>query len=316
MTTTKPVIFVSHASEDADRVLCLKKWLDRAFIEALDVFASCDPRSLRGGDEWMERIKECLTSAQVALLFVSRSFLNKPWCYFEAGGAFFRGTRVIPLLYSDVVPESVPFPLVALQGFELARSEHVLRLVHLLAELYMLAPSVTEDDCRALQRTLGIGASPSADADIEARFADYCTGLLASGDIADRAAGIRMLSGLRSEYAISRLIEAFSDDNADVRQAAATTIEKISRGESMTLVSAFLNQLPLMSYEAAGDAAEWIGRFGRTDDLDEIAEMLADCDDGALSEFLRNAKDRIVARDAEERKLHADAQMLVCYSPY
>ena len=73
--TVRRQVFLSHASEDKEAVV-------RPFYEACErrgVSAWFDAAEIRWGDSLVRRIEEGLRTSNVVLLFLSPSFLEKPW---------------------------------------------------------------------------------------------------------------------------------------------------------------------------------------------------------------------------------------------
>ena len=48
----KPIVFISHITEEKEVALALKKLVESAFIGMMEVFVSSDPRSITLGQEW------------------------------------------------------------------------------------------------------------------------------------------------------------------------------------------------------------------------------------------------------------------------
>ncbi len=120
-------IFICHAAEDKAIARILKQYMEQADTR-VDVFVASHPESLPGGREWWDEIRDNLKASSVVLTLVSRASKNRPWIYFESGGAFFLGTTVIPVA---VPPEAkgLPPPLGVLQGYTIGALEDVRALV-------------------------------------------------------------------------------------------------------------------------------------------------------------------------------------------
>lgn len=134
MPTQKPVIFISHVHEDNAIALKLASHIDNAFLGALEVFVSSDGSSIRGGDRWLQKIEDGLRSSQIVLVIISRHSTARKWVYFECGGAFFLGARVIPLLDGSVSVNELGPPLNYLQVCLLTDPIHIAHVFSLLAE--------------------------------------------------------------------------------------------------------------------------------------------------------------------------------------
>lgn len=98
-----------------------------AFIDrtggAIDVFLSSDGQSIPFGRNWIHRVEEALTGADLMFVFVTPRSQSSTWLYFESGFAYSKGIRVIPVALLGARLEQVPPPLGLLQGFNI-NSEH------------------------------------------------------------------------------------------------------------------------------------------------------------------------------------------------
>jgi TIR domain len=124
-------IFISHASADTDIAVALQGWIDTTFLGGVSVFVSSDGRSISPGDDWRGKIKEALREADIALVICTESSLARPWLSFEAGAAWMRGAKVVPLYYHGLSVESLPLPLSSRQALDLGRLEDMNALLAL-----------------------------------------------------------------------------------------------------------------------------------------------------------------------------------------
>lgn len=130
----KPIVFVSHVHEDAAIAKSLSNCIKNAFLEAVDVFVSSDGSSIRGGDKWMEKIENSLRDSRIVLVIISRHSVGRKWVYFETGGTFFLGARVIPLLDGSVSVNELGPPLSQLQVCLLRDPIHLHHVFAMIAE--------------------------------------------------------------------------------------------------------------------------------------------------------------------------------------
>ena len=65
-------IFISYAREDAKEMEELREHL-RGASDVFDVWADCE---LQGGEEWEEKIRQKIRGSSLAVLFITRHFLN------------------------------------------------------------------------------------------------------------------------------------------------------------------------------------------------------------------------------------------------
>jgi TIR domain len=115
---TKPLVFLSHISEEAELAGLFKAEIERAFLGMIDVFVSSDTSSISVGKNWLDRITEGLRSAEAILILCSPVSIARPWINFEAGAGWARGIAVAPLCHSGLRPVQLPLPLNLLQGIE------------------------------------------------------------------------------------------------------------------------------------------------------------------------------------------------------
>lgn len=124
----KPIIFISHITEESKLAIELKNILKEGFLDMIDIFVSSDEENIGAGDKWLDEITTNLKSCAIELILCSPQSLKRPWINFEAGAGWIRGIPVIPLCHSGVSPDKLPKPLDMLQGVKL-NSQSNLRLI-------------------------------------------------------------------------------------------------------------------------------------------------------------------------------------------
>ena len=138
----KPIVFVSHVEEDAVVASKIKNWLEDNLLEGIEVFVSSD-KGIKPGDKWEERIIEKLQNCNIALVVCTQMSVRQPWINFEAGGAWVKGARVIPLCYHGQRKEILPRPLSSLEALDLSEPDDVRELLNLIAkEAGLRAPDI------------------------------------------------------------------------------------------------------------------------------------------------------------------------------
>lgn len=61
----RPIVFISHISEESAIAVTIKKLIDESFLGMLDVFVSSDNgESLPMGSRWLQRINDALKNVQ------------------------------------------------------------------------------------------------------------------------------------------------------------------------------------------------------------------------------------------------------------
>lgn len=295
----RPVVFVIHATEDRERVAKMKVAMDQKFSRSIEFFVSSDAQSIPGGTDWFEWVKARLQCAKVVLLFVTRRFVERPWCFFEAGGAMLRDLTVIPIWCHDALPQDAPFIFHRLQGYRLTDVGELDALLHRIAAECSARVTTSVRDCEMLQRFLGVGEPPSADPVVERGFEEYCRRLLDSDEIIDRICGIRMMSGLRTSSSLLAMVRATADENRHVREVVVKTLEGLHAMYGVGLVQLLLNEIPHQSHEVIRDSARLIQRVGSARDIGLIKEFLAGPGlDTCMVEALQDAVEVLVKRFA------------------
>src|ERR1700674_3710702 len=88
-------------------------------FRSLDIFLSSNIDSIAAGDDWLKAIETALLDCSMFLILCSPESIRRPWIYFEAGAAWIRGVKIIPLCHSGLNPRDLPLPLSLRQGVEL-----------------------------------------------------------------------------------------------------------------------------------------------------------------------------------------------------
>ncbi len=153
MAGAKPLVFISHIHEEAELAFALKSNLSRMLLGGINFFAYSDRESIRGGDDWLIRIKEALSSACIVIVLVSPRSITRTWINFEAGAGWLR-QRVIPVCHSGMLPSQLPNPLQHLYSFDLEDHHDLRDLCKLIGEAADLqAPEENwQDLCQSLRQ--------------------------------------------------------------------------------------------------------------------------------------------------------------------
>lgn len=112
----KPLLFISHITEEKDLAIEFKKLVEDSFLGMLEVFVSSDENSISMGQKWLENITFSLKNCAVEVILCSPQSVQRPWINFEAGAGWVRDIPVIPLCHSGMKPSDLPMPLNLLQG--------------------------------------------------------------------------------------------------------------------------------------------------------------------------------------------------------
>ncbi len=132
----KPTIFFSHSSSDKDVMLKLKELFCEKTGGTIEVFLSSDGQSIPLGKNWVYRVQEALDEAKIMIVFLTPASIRSSWIYFEAGYAYSKILRVVPvgLLGADI--SSVAPPLSLLQGFNIESKDGLDNLIALVNDIF------------------------------------------------------------------------------------------------------------------------------------------------------------------------------------
>lgn len=113
----KPNIFFSHSARDAERILPIKNHLIEKMGNTIEIFMSSDGASIPFGKNWVKEIEEALKECKLMFVWLTPNSAQSNWVHFEAGHAYSRDIKVVPLGFDGINLEKVPGPLRFLQGF-------------------------------------------------------------------------------------------------------------------------------------------------------------------------------------------------------
>ena len=116
----KPIVFISHITEEKEMAIELKKLIEDSFLGMMEVFVSSDENSISSGSRWLDNITNALGSCAIELILCSPKSIQRPWVNFEAGAGWIRDIPVIPLCHSGMKPSKLPLPLNLLQAVEIS----------------------------------------------------------------------------------------------------------------------------------------------------------------------------------------------------
>ncbi len=114
----KPTIFFSHSSKDKEVIIPIKNKIEKITSKSIDIFMSSDGQSIPLGRNWVHKIEEGLDKAEIMFVFVTPTSINSSWIYFEAGFAYAKKIKVIPVGLGINIGHLKP-PLNLLQGFDI-----------------------------------------------------------------------------------------------------------------------------------------------------------------------------------------------------
>jgi hypothetical protein len=133
--TSKLRIFLSYRSVEARFADVLKVRLTHDFIGMVDVFLASDTTSIPAGANWHLRVLEGLNTSDLHIVICSNFSVRCPWINYEAGAAALRGTPIVPLCHSGLLPHQLPVPLSESEGGVITDSASIHRLYARVADL-------------------------------------------------------------------------------------------------------------------------------------------------------------------------------------
>lgn len=128
----KPIIFISHSSKDERMVRKLKELLTKKVGNTIDIFVSSDGQSIPLGRNWVYEIEQALTNSKIVFVLLSTNSVRSNWTYFEAGYAYSKDIKVIPVGVQGIDLSQIQPPMSLLQGFNINSLESLNNLISIL----------------------------------------------------------------------------------------------------------------------------------------------------------------------------------------
>jgi hypothetical protein len=141
----RPLIFISHATDESASAMVIEQAIRYAFGDAVSIFNTSNRQSLAVGDPWRDQIIDALRTASSVLVICSPSSVKNGWIHFEAGGAWSLGKSVVPCCIKGMKPVNLPTPLRDLQSVELTADEGFSQLFSHLARVHSELGSVYKE---------------------------------------------------------------------------------------------------------------------------------------------------------------------------
>lgn len=126
-------VFLSFIHEEEDWTKETNQFIEGVFPDQIDSFFSSDENAIYAGDDWMTRIFDELKQSKVLVSMLSPQSISRPWINFEAGAAWMRDTKVIPVCFGGLSIEKLPKPYSSLQAIDLETYEGSFYLVSSIA---------------------------------------------------------------------------------------------------------------------------------------------------------------------------------------
>ncbi len=188
----KPLIFISHITEEKEIASALKSLVESTFLGMIQVFVSSDPMSIKMGRRWLDEITDALSKCAVEIILASPSSVHRPWINFEAGAGWIRKIPLIPVCHSGMTPSRLPAPLVSLLAATANKDDEMKRILPALAEA--VGSAIPEVDFSSFVATVEKYEKTSKQiADLEATIP-----LTKSGGLSDHEIAALVAIGARS----------------------------------------------------------------------------------------------------------------------
>jgi hypothetical protein len=104
------LLFISHASEDADIVSTVADFAEKIGLDRSSVFCSSLPgQGVKNGERITEVIKDKFLNADLVVYVISTTFLNKPFCTQELGASWIQAKpkNIFIFKLEDVDPSEI-----------------------------------------------------------------------------------------------------------------------------------------------------------------------------------------------------------------
>lgn len=116
--TEKPLVFVSHASLDADLAIFLGKQIELVLDkDQVEVFVSSADDAIEAGSEWFDRVEQALQKTVALVVLLTPNSVDRKWVWFEIGYTWRKmgnERHIYPLAISNSQP--IPHPLSVIQA--------------------------------------------------------------------------------------------------------------------------------------------------------------------------------------------------------
>lgn len=116
----KPIIFISHITEESEVAKKLKFEINKYYRGSVEVFVSSDFESIVGGKDYFNTIIDKLKSCILMVTLCSPESVKREWINFETGFGYAREINVIPLLYRGLEFSDILSPIQRMQGYKLS----------------------------------------------------------------------------------------------------------------------------------------------------------------------------------------------------
>lgn len=133
---TKSSIFLSHSSKDKEMATALRALILSKTKNMLNVFCSSDGESIPFGRNWVHTIEKGLSQSISLFVLLTPRSVYSTWVHFEAGIAYNRGIKVIPMCIDGISLSEMTGPLTLIQGFDIKNHEGLNNIISVINRDY------------------------------------------------------------------------------------------------------------------------------------------------------------------------------------
>ncbi|PYR72239.1 MAG: hypothetical protein DMF86_24210 [Acidobacteria bacterium] len=108
------LLYIVHAAADRDLAILLRARI-RDVVPGLQVFLASKAGEIPTGEDWLAHIHQNLKAATSFLLLLTPRSIERHWVWYEAGVAWSRGCRQLPVTAGGLDRATVHYPLKAAQ---------------------------------------------------------------------------------------------------------------------------------------------------------------------------------------------------------
>ncbi len=112
-------VFISFIHEEAGYAEAVQAFITQILGPEAKPFLSSDKLQVYAGEKWLDRIMDELKEAKVVILMLSTESMKRPWVNFEAGAAWTREIKTIPVCFGGLGKDFIPKPYSNLQAVDL-----------------------------------------------------------------------------------------------------------------------------------------------------------------------------------------------------
>lgn len=132
----KSSIFLSHSSKDKEMATALRTLILKKTRNMLNVFCSSDGESIPFGRNWVHTIEKGLSQSISLFVLLTPRSVYSTWVPFEAGIAYNRGIKVIPMCIDGISLSEMSGPLTLIQGFDIKNYEGLNNIISVINRDY------------------------------------------------------------------------------------------------------------------------------------------------------------------------------------